>query len=144
MTLLGATSGIVRAPDTRGGWSHQARRRCAIWIHTQDGFFSVTAFDPRIGGERDDAADLLVIRARVREDLERIEQWIGTEILSTPRADYPFRVIATREAWNGYLGHATSEIDYFNFKNAVSSRLGGPRHDVLLSVWSDLRRLQGP
>ena len=131
--------------NTPPGLVGPARRRgdATIWIHTQDGFFSVTAYDPRIGGEREDAADLLIIRARVREDLERIEQWIGSGIIATPTADYAFRVIASRKTWNAYLSHATSQIDYFNFKDRVSSRLGSHRHDVLLSVWSDLRRLQG-
>ena len=102
----------------------------------------MTAYDRRIGGERDDAAGLLVIRARVREDLERIEQWIGSDILATPTADYPFRVVASRDAWNSYLAYATSKIDYFNFKNRVNQRLGSRRHDVLLPVWGNLRRLQ--
>ena len=126
--------GLV-GPARRGG-------DATIWIHTELGFFSITAFDPRIGGQREDAADLLVIRARVREDLERIEEWIGSEILATPEADYPHRVVTSREAWNAYLAHATAQVDYTNFKARIASRLGWFRHDVLLMVWSNLRRLQ--
>ena len=131
-------------PRTRHrGWLvRPTRRRCDIWVHTQDGFYAITAFDARIGGQREDAADLLVIRARVIGDLERIEEWIGSEILATPTADYPFRVIASRAAWTEYLGHATSAVTYRNFKDRVDERLGTRRHDVLLTVWLALRRLQ--
>jgi hypothetical protein len=113
-----------------------------MWLITQDGFFSVTAYDPRRGGARRDSDDLLIVRARARDDLERIGAWIGIDILETPRADYPFRVVTSRQAWVNYLSHATTGIDYFNFKDRVSERLGSDRHDVLMSVWSSLRRLQ--
>lgn len=78
----------------------------------------------------------------MRADLERVSQWVGDDILATPTADYPFRVIATRDAWNSYLAEATRDIDYFNFKDRVTDRLGSHRHDVLMTVWSALRRLQ--
>ena len=134
----------VRRPITAPGtdWSRHPKEGCAIWIITQDGFYSVTAYDPRKGGERNDAEELIVVRARVRADLERVSAWVGGDVIATPNADYPFRVIARREAWNGYLTEATSEIDYFNFKNRVTDRLGSFRHDVLMAVWSTLRRLQ--
>ncbi len=104
--------------------------------------YSVTAYDPTKGGDRDDAADLLIVRARVRGDLERVARWIGSAVLDTPSADYPFRVVASRRAWIDYLTAATFDVDYTNFKDRVSSRLGGFRHDVLLSVWSTLRRFE--
>ena len=76
-------------------------------------------------------------------DLERVSDWIGDEILHTPSADYPYRTVATRAAWSAYLTSATNEVSYFNFKNRVTERLGSFRHDVLMTVWSALRRLQG-
>jgi hypothetical protein len=113
-----------------------------MWIITQDGFYSVTAYDTRRGGERSDAEGLVVVRTRDRADLERVAEWIGDEIIATPTADYPFRMIASRTAWSGYLAQATEDIDYFNFKHRVAERLGVFRHDVLMIVWSALRRLQ--
>jgi hypothetical protein len=113
-----------------------------MWIMTQDGFYSVTAYDTLRGGERSDAESLVVVRTRDRADLERLSAWIGDEVIATPTADYPFRIIASRSAWSGYLAQATKDIDYFNFKDRVTQRLGSFRHDVLMSVWSALRRLQ--
>ena len=113
-----------------------------MWIITQEGFYSVTAYDPQHGGERSDSDELVIVRTRVRADLERITEWIGDDILATPKADYPFRVITSRSSWVSYMTRATHEIDYFNFKNRVAERLGSVRHDVLMTVWSALRRLQ--
>ena len=113
-----------------------------MWIITQDGFYSVTAYDPLRGGERSDAEGLVIVRTRDRADLERVSDWIGDEVIATPAADCAFRIIASRNAWKSYLAQATDEIDYFNFKHRVAERLGAFHHDVLMTVWSALRRLQ--
>jgi hypothetical protein len=113
-----------------------------MWVITQDGFYSITAYDTRRGGERSDAENLVVVRTRDRADLERVSAWIGDEISATPTADHPFRAIATRSTWSDYLAQATKDIDYFNFKDRVTQRLGSLRHEVPMSVWSVLRRLQ--
>jgi hypothetical protein len=48
-----------------------------MWIITQEGFYSVMAYDPQHGGERSDSDELIVVRTRERADLERIIEWIG-------------------------------------------------------------------
>ncbi len=73
-----------------------------MWIITQDGFYSVTAYDPLRGGERSDAEGLVIVRTRDRADLERVSDWIGDEVMATPAADYAFRIIASRSAWKNY------------------------------------------
>jgi hypothetical protein len=114
-----------------------------MWTITVDGFYSVTAFDERRGGPRADAAELVVVRGRVREDLERLSRLIPhVEILGTPRSDYPFRIICRRDEWSRYLAASVDEIDYVNFKDRVAKQQGRRRHDVLLSVWATLRRLE--
>ena len=114
-----------------------------MWVLTVDGFYSVTAFDEKRGGPRADANDLVIVRARVREDLQRLSRSIPhIEIISTPRSDYPFRIVCPRTDWARYLATSVHEIDYLNFKDRVAKRLGRRRHDVLLSVWATLRRLE--
>ncbi len=113
-----------------------------MWTVTVDGFYSVTAFDERRGiparcrRARRGAA-------RVRDDLERLSQSVPhAEILATPRSAYPFRIVCRRDEWARYLAASVDEIDYLNFKDRVAQRLGKRRHDVLLSVWATLRRLE--
>jgi hypothetical protein len=114
-----------------------------IWVFTQDGFYSVTAYDEAPGGPRPDANELVVVRTRARDDLTRLSGWIhDAEIVATPSADYPFRIVCGREEWARYLVAMTEQIDYTNFKQRVEERLGTRRHDVLLSVWTTLRRLE--
>ncbi len=114
-----------------------------MWTVTVDGFYSVTAFDERRGGSRPDVDELVVVRARVRDDLERLSQSVPhAEILATPRSAYPFRIVCRRDEWARYLAASVDEIDYLNFKDRVAQRLGKRRHDVLLSVWATLRRLE--
>ena len=108
-----------------------------------EGLYSVTAFDEKRGGPRADADELVIVRTRVKEDLERLSQSIpNLEILATPRSDYPFRIVCRRTDWGRYLATSVGAIDYLNFKDRVAKRLGRRRHDVLLSVWATLRRLQ--
>jgi hypothetical protein len=114
-----------------------------MWTITVDGFYSVTAFDERRRGPRADAAELVMVRGRARDDLERLSRSVPhVEILATPRSDYPFRIICRRDEWSRYLVASVEEIDYLNFKDRVAERLGMRRHDVLLSVWAALRRLE--
>ena len=106
-----------------------------MWLMTTRGFYSVVS-------HRTMPAELLV-RARARADLEALEELIGPiEILSTPRADYPWRAIISRERWSAAVVLLTAEIDYDNFKAAVGDRQGSRREEVYRGVWSLLVRSQ--
>lgn len=87
--------------------------------------------------------EMVLVRARVREDLERIGELIGPlTIEHTPEADYAYRATVTRERWSACLGQLASEIDYPNFKDAVAARQGYERAATYHRVWSDLAALQ--
>jgi hypothetical protein len=102
-----------------------------VWVMTTDGFFSAVAHRTR--------PDDVMIRARVRDDLERA--FPEAEILADEKADYPYRVIVGRGVWGAYLAHAAVTISYDNFKSAITEQ---KRHNVYLSVWAVLRRLSWP
>lgn len=105
-----------------------------MWLMTTDGFFSAVQ-------DRDEPGSVLV-RARVRGDLEQLAETLDTTVLETPDADYPFRVRVSKADWGGYVASCAEGIDYDNFKNAVGARQGHDRADVYLDIWSALRRLQ--
>lgn len=106
-----------------------------MWVTTTRGFFSVVAHR--------DKPETVLVRARVREDLEALAELAGPlDITDTPDGDYGFRAEAARERWSAALVLLASEIDYGNFKNAVAERQGHERAGVYGRVWSALRELQ--
>lgn len=110
-----------------------------MWLQTTDGFFSVV--------EHRDNDELVLIRARTREDLENLtrydaEGFDDEHIIEDLAADYQWRLIAPRAAWLEVLTKLTNEIDYDNFKDAVKKKQGPERASLYMSIWTVLRRLQ--
>ena len=106
-----------------------------MWLVTTRGFYSVV--------ENHDDPEGLLVRARVREDLESLADLIpGLGVEETPERDYRFRAAVTRDAWATAAAELAREIDYPNFKNAVAERQGSSRAHVYSGVWGILLRLQ--
>ena len=110
-----------------------------MWLQTTDGFFSVV--------EHRDNDELVLIRARTREDLENLtrydaEGFDDEHIIEDLAADYQWRLIAPRAAWLEVLTKLTNEIDYDNFKDAVKKKQGPERASLYMNIWTILRRLQ--
>jgi hypothetical protein len=106
-----------------------------VWVISTRGFYSV------VQGDAD--ARLLLVRARVRADLERLAEILpGLEPWHDPAADYAWRARVERSEWAYALGVMAGEIDYRNFKDAVAERQGKPRARVYERVWSVLFSLQ--
>jgi hypothetical protein len=109
-----------------------------MWLFTDEGFFSVVA--------NREYPDTLVVRGRVREDIERFvarvkESPPAAELIETPGADYPFRALVPWECFAKYVAGAVKNIDYFNFKDAVGQKQGLRRHDIYARVWAVVRDL---
>jgi hypothetical protein len=117
-----------------------------MWVFTQNGFFSVVAYEP----SRDHSSinknpqdDLLLVRGRLREDLEELRRWVpDIDIREHPRADYRFRAVLSREQWKIVLMGEVDSLDYRNFKNRVDQKQGHERHETYMEVWRAMRRLQ--
>lgn len=107
-----------------------------MWIFTKQGFYSV------VQDFRDPS--LLLVRARSRADLERLSEGLHgrPEILATPDADYPYRLVAQREDFASWLASSAAAADYTNFKAAVAQSAGLERALLYEEVWSDMRRLE--
>ena len=106
-----------------------------MWLVTTRGFYSVV--------ENHDDPDGLLVRARVRGDLESLADLIrGLEVEETPDRDYRFRASVARDAWGIAAGELGREIDYPNFKDAVAERQGSSRAHVYSGVWGILLELQ--
>lgn len=106
-----------------------------MWIMTTDGFYSAV----QKTGE-----STLTIRARNREDLELLRAKFDLpDITDNQGTDYPYRIPGvTHEEWATILARLALEIDYSNFKNAVTIRRGKLHHDVYMRIWTALLSLE--
>lgn len=64
------------------------------------------------------------------------------EVLAYEQSDYPWRVIIRRYEWAAFLASEVAELDYTNYKNAVTAKQGRARHDIYSKVWSVLLGLE--
>ncbi len=107
-----------------------------MWLFTPFGFFSIV---------QKQEGDTLTIRARVREDLDRLREQYLPSLSSTVAGggtDYPFRATAARKAVATAVARITEDITYSNFKNEVARELGHERAHVYGSVWGVMRDLE--
>ena len=103
-----------------------------MWLFTTLGMFSVTRSrtDPtKIQLRARKRSHLLALRDRYLPDFE---------ILDTPKADYPCRILLSPQHWVAVASLLACEIDYSNFKNEVHDKLPGDHEytSALHSVWS--------
>jgi len=106
-----------------------------MWIMTVDGFYSVV----KKPGQKND----LTVRARVRNDLEKLLTKLNSEISIQEGVgtDYPFRVVMSQKDWANYVQKAAMDIKYYNFKNTLNPS-DHDRHDAYFKCWSALTLLE--
>lgn len=102
-----------------------------MWIFLNNSFLSAVAHR--------DKPDALMVRARLRGDLEATFPDLAGQIEQTDRADYRFRVTITRERFANVLADTARSISYSNFKNSVTDTR---RHDAYFRVWSVMHNEQ--
>jgi hypothetical protein len=102
-----------------------------MWLFTNTGFVSAVS----------NGQDLMV-RSRDRESLEPLAESAQTEILSTPKNDYPYRVIVTYEIFSQWVAHMATGINYKNFKSEVAATRGYDFSHPLMKVWSAMHEVE--
>src|SRR5262245_29711710 len=94
-----------------------------MWIYTKDAFYSVV--------EDHDHPAWLIVRARVEGDIERL--WPRAQIERDAGTDYAFRARIDRGTVSRTLAQAVRDIDYPNFKDAVTD---DRRSDFYSQIWT--------
>lgn len=116
-----------------------------MWIATTTGYLSIV--------QGSDDPTILVVRSRVRADLEPLREvhkrilgeWPA--VLVYDNSDYEWRILTSRDVVAQFLAGAVWRLDYGNFKNAVKDAQGSARAAVYSRVWSamlGLARLDTP
>src|SRR5512140_3824990 len=91
-----------------------------MWLITTSGFLSVVQNLNSTGPD-----DALLVRGRVRADLERFADFAARRgarpaVVASPNADYGFRLMTSRETLAAYLAEHVGALNYPNFKNEVA------------------------
>lgn len=112
-----------------------------MWICLNDAFLSIVdekAAATRRTNTAPELNDILLVRARVKGDLERV---FGPEVRvqRTPDRDYMYRTYVTRQELAHALMTEVLGIDYGNFKDSV---LEDDRHGAYAAVWGIMYRFQ--
>jgi hypothetical protein len=105
-----------------------------MWIFTETGFVSAV--------QHRENPDYLMVRARDRESLVQLSEMTETEIKSTPDADYPYRLTATKEDVKSWMNDSIDFLGYSNFKNQVAITRGKNYARTLGSVWSTMHDVE--
>lgn len=95
----------------------------------------------------EDEPGVIMVRGRVKSDLERFQQLLVTlsheapEILEWETRDYRYRCLVDRYVWADALSHLAHEVRYSNFKARVAEVQGSARELVYSKLWLITRTL---
>lgn len=106
---------------------------------TADGFFSIV--------NKDVAEGELLVRSRLKEDLERLAEKLNipaSKIVTTKMADYWYRLTVPAKDFGAYLAGTAERIDYDNFKSSLpyATATEKRRARAYSEVWQALYGLQ--
>lgn len=100
-----------------------------MWVYLNNAFLSI--IDPKAnyggGGAK---SDQLLVRARFKGDIERVFK--RAKVVETPKRDYRYRALVSRETVAQAMLQAVQNIDYLNFKGSTKERW---RHDAYQGCW---------
>jgi hypothetical protein len=111
-----------------------------MWIITTHGFLSVVQNLNSNGPE-----DALLVRGRVRADLERFSDFAGGRggrppVVETHDADYGFRLTTSRKLLAAFVAERVATLDYPNFKSEIY-KTDPVREKVYEDAWAVLHGL---
>jgi len=107
-----------------------------MWIFTATGFVSAVQ-------DWNDTSSLLV-RARDRASLAPLSAATSNAIEHSPTADYPYRLMVSKDAFASWASQQVAAIDYPNFKSEVAAIRGDQFAHALTNVWSEMHAVEDP
>jgi hypothetical protein len=103
-----------------------------MWVFVRNSFLSV------VEDEKD--SRVLVVRSRIRGDIERLFPGARVDEDTTASRDYRYRAWLWRSAVVKVIAQEVDQIDYPNFKNALIEHEG--RGWSYFRVWESMSQLQ--
>jgi hypothetical protein len=108
-----------------------------MWVFTKHGFLSAV--------EHRDKPDTLIIRCRVRADLNNMREFYFRKMSKTEfneSADYPYRATISKKDFAKGMTRVIKDLTYDNFKDEVKYEQGAARANIYMRVWSTLIDLE--
>lgn len=112
-----------------------------MWLITTSGFLSVVQNLDSKGPD-----DALLVRGRVRADLERFADFAAQRggrpaVVESPEADYGFRLTTSRDVLAAFVAERVAALDYPNFKSEIY-KADPVREKVYEDAWAVLHGLK--
>lgn len=108
-----------------------------MWLSTTTGFFSIV--------QHRNQPDQYLVRARVRQDLLSLKTLaaLAGDVLTTPTADYRYRLYVSRDEMSAILAKLAAAIDYPNFKDRIATLPDQrPKLAAYHRVWSVMQTVE--
>ena len=102
-----------------------------MWVALNNSFLSIV--------ENLDNSDELLVRARVKGDIENV--FPEAQTFEDQSADYRYRAFLERQLVAEVIADKISSINYSNFKSSID-KSEHRRYDAYLKVWGNLKILQ--
>lgn len=102
-----------------------------MWVFTNKGFISIV--------QDKNNPSILMVRARDKKHLKTL--FPKREPIFTPKADYAYRISATRSDVENLVMGLIEHLDYTNFKDSIPNT-ENDYHDACMGVWSEMHRFQ--
>ena len=105
-----------------------------MWIFTDSGFVSAVCTER--------GSSKIKVRSRDLESLRPLIDQTGSDVIKTPNADYPYRVIISKDEFGVFLAMSLELMEYTNFKSEVQATRGYDFAHALSSVWSTMHEVE--
>ena len=105
-----------------------------MWIFTDSGFLSAVCTER--------GSNKIKVRSRDLESLRPLIDQTGSDVIKTPNADYPYRVIISKDEFGVFLAMSLELMEYTNFKSEVQATRGYDFAHALSSVWSTMHDVE--
>jgi hypothetical protein len=86
--------------------------------------------------------DVIMVRARDKKTLEFVSELYEKEIVRTPKNDYPYRVIVSREQFANFLMTEVDMLDYSNYKSRLEAVRGESYYYTASHVWHTMHEVE--
>jgi len=105
-----------------------------VWVFTETGFLSAVCTER--------GSNKIKVRSRDLESLQTLVAQTGSDVIKTPNADYPYRVIISKDEFGVFLAKSLELMEYTNFKSQVYVTRGSDFAHALSSVWSTMHDVE--